>query len=632
MMRNSIRCLLPAILLIAILPQLLTAETPNAVAITCDLMERVTGGEWQTVDSRSYLPAFDREFQFSLGSVSYSLKPSRVNDSTVAATSHLTSFDFTQKNYFGRHEITVGAAIFFDSVVVRENSLYRVRLRVDSMTSVTPDCDFTFTGDDFHQDPSGDFDFYFIPGALGDYHWNEIRDVMEQNYDAIRQRIDLYEPTKVNFFISPCQVPDVGWDDRWQNALDLSRNNLFVHYTHGINTLHVETVFMLKLQRLWGYSPAVVVEGAASLVELCDMYAQDYLREGTLPRISDLGVSGDYRALPRETAAYSAGSFVKYLIITRGISQFESFYRRVSDLTFAETFESVYNEPITKVEQDWNQFLDTLRLSAEAFASYRFRAETLMRYEQAVLFLDRELGISGDTVHLGPKLANYYYYFGEYEGAEKVFRAVLRDPEAQPIAKSYLANLLLMQGKVDEAEKYYLEALAEDTTDSYQPELKLGLIEQYRGDQREAIDLLLRSRAKSESVPIRVDIDIALGDSYYELGKLDSARVLYQGALDTAKILLGSFNDKPLYRLRIGRAAVRLGEGANALDHLKTEFFIEDRIYYIGQILLAMGQAYDLLGDRKSAEKEYREIFLHPTGWLEREAADKYMRQPFFRP
>jgi tetratricopeptide (TPR) repeat protein len=139
------------------------------------------------------------------------------------------------------------------------------------------------------------------------------------------------------------------------------------------------------------------------------------------------------------------------------------------------------------------------------------------------------------------------------------------------------------------------------------------------------------AREKTRSIPIGVDINIAQGDSYYALGLRDSARVFYQAALDTAKILLGDIKDKPLFRLRVARAAVRLGEGANALDQLHTEFFIEERMYYIGEILLTMGQAYDLLGERKMAQQQYRKLFLYPTAFLDQELAEKYMRTPYHR-
>ncbi len=607
------------------------AQKPDAVAVTCDFLEKVPGSEWQVVDSRSFLPPFNTPYQFSMANFSYNLTATQVNDTVVKIDSRVSTFDFAERNYFDSRMITIGAAAFFDSALVRDSAICRIRLRVDSLVKLEDVCQYSLAGEDFKFDPSGDFDFYYIQGSLGDWRWNEIRDVIEQNYDLIRATINLFEPTKVNFYISPCELPDIGWDNRWGTALDLARNNVYIQYSHGINTIQVESVFMIKLLRLWGYAPAVILEGASSLVEFCDMYAKGYRREGTLPHISDLGVSKYYRALDRRQAAYSAGSFVRYLIVTRGLARFESFYRRVTDLTYKQTFQEIYNQPITDFEKEWNHYLDTLNIPPSAYVFFRDRSESLMKYDETVIYLDQELQVTGDTLNVGPGLANLYYYFGRYEDAEKIFASVVRDEGSEPIAKSYLANIMLIEGKVNQADSLYRQALAEDTTHNYQPEYKLGIIEQYRGKNREALRLFQASRPKTKSMPIHVDLDIATGDSYYALGIKDSARIFYQAALDTAKILLGNIKDKPLFRLRVARAAVRLGEGGTALDQLQTEFFIEERMYYIGEILLTMGQAYDLLGERKMAEQEYRKLFLYPTAFLDQEMAEKYMRTPYQR-
>ena len=142
--------------------------------------------------------------------------------------------------------------------------------------------------------------------------------------------------------------------------------------------------------------------------------------------------------------------------------------------------------------------------------------------------------------------------------------------------------------------------------------------------------MLQEAKTKTASIPIRIDMNLALGDSYRELGQEDSARSYFQVALDTAKWLMGVSEDRPLYHLRLGRAALRLGEGELALEHLQAEFFLEERMYYVGQILLALGQAYDVLGKRDEALAQYHEVFQYPTGWLQRRQAEKYIQEPYF--
>ena len=629
-MRKQVRkkTLLLLLLMVIILLPAAQATEPNALAFTSELMEKAGDSAWQVIDSRNYVAGLGSSFQFSMGNFSCDLNATQVSEETVEIEYRIISFDFSQRNFFDDKLVDLGTAIFVDSLLVRENSYYRVRISVDSLVTYQPECEYRFRANDFAFDPSGDFDFYFVRNALGDYRWNEIRSVIEQNYDYIRQRINFRDPTKINYYICPCLVSDMGWDRRWGNALDLGRNNLFVHYTHGINTIQVPTVFMLKLLRQWGYAPAVVLEGAASMVEFCDLFAQDYYRQNTLPVIAELGVSLNFRALDRKLSTYAAGSFFQYLIATRSLNQFSEFYRRVTDLTFTETFASVYGEKIETVEGEWHGYLDTLTLSAALYEFYHYRSSTQMKYDEALLFLDRELAVTDDTLHLGPRVANLFFYFGDYEQAERIYEAVAGHDSAQAIAASYLANLKLAQGKLEHSEALYYRTLAEDTA-TYLPELKLATIQHHRGEYKKAVANLHESKAKTGSVPIKVDINIALGDAFTALGQRDSARYYFSAALDTAKLLLGNFNDRPLYHLRAGKAALRLGEGEIALEFLQRGFFLEERMFYIGQILLALGQAYDVLGRRREAKQEYEKLWRYPTAWLDRQQAKVYLKEPY---
>jgi tetratricopeptide (TPR) repeat protein len=208
-------------------------------------------------------------------------------------------------------------------------------------------------------------------------------------------------------------------------------------------------------------------------------------------------------------------------------------------------------------------------------------------------------------------------------------QAVANQDSAATITNSYLGNLLLAQGLLEEAEAKYRLALAEDTMDHYQPVYKLGVIAHAEGELDTARTYLERALQLRSSIPIRVDMRLQLGDILADLGKPDSARHFYQLALDSAKILLGTFNDRPLFHLRVARAALRLGEPRLALEKLQTEFFLEERMFYVGQILLAMGQAHDLLDERDQAEGYYKQVFAFPTAWLDRRLAEQYLETPY---
>ena len=45
---------------------LLMAQKPDAVAVTCDFLEKVPGSDWQVVDSRSFLPPYSKALNLTL--------------------------------------------------------------------------------------------------------------------------------------------------------------------------------------------------------------------------------------------------------------------------------------------------------------------------------------------------------------------------------------------------------------------------------------------------------------------------------------------------------------------------------------------------------------------------------------
>jgi tetratricopeptide (TPR) repeat protein len=65
----------------------------------------------------------------------------------------------------------------------------------------------------------------------------------------------------------------------------------------------------------------------------------------------------------------------------------------------------------------------------------------------------------------------------------------------------------------------------------------------------------------------------------------------------------------------------------SALAYYETAEFFEDRPYYLGDIYLAMGKAYDLSGDRPKAVEYYEKVFDVNAAYATRMEAEKYLNQ-----
>lgn len=602
----------------------------SAVHFTCDFLENHADSGWQVVDSRAFVAPLQEDFQFSMGNFSYRLHADTVGTKAITLQSMVNCLAEPPRNFLDQKTVLKGASVFFDSVLVRGKSYYRIRLTFDSLANLKSDCDYRFGDSSFVSDPSGKYDFYFIRESLGDYRWNQVRDAFEYDYRRIARVLNLTDQTKINYHISPCEIRDVGWDQRWENAVDLSRNNVFGLLSPSVNQLHMPVVLSVRLMRNWGYAPAFVVEGIASAPEFCDLFAKKALKENRLPRLTDLTTTRKYRSLDRPTASMTAGSFASYLLMTRGLPKLRAWYDRSTDLTVATAFDQVYGASLADIEKEWRSYLDTLTIPAGAFMSHIERAQLFMHVDEMMFIAKTALETTEDTAYFGPILANLYYTLGEYAEAGRFFRYTL-DHDSTKVgaaARVYLANMMLAEGKLTAAESLYQQAVEKDTNESFSCH-KLAQIALSQGRDSLALELC-RKAAKRNSLPANgVDINLVMGDVFLRLGQPDSAGVCFQSAMDNAKLLSAGAGDNPLNYLRFGKAAVRLGSAKVALDYLNVSLFLEERLIYLGQTFLALGQAYDLLGDRKAALENYHKVLKYKTSYLDRQEVQKYLQRAY---
>ncbi len=611
---------------------LLTAQSlpasSKAIHFTCSFLERVAGSSWQTADERRFLAPIDSHFYFSMGNFSYRLQAAVVQDTVIQLSSQVNCLDDRPRNFFQQNIVFRGASVFFDSALTRGQSVYRIKLTFDSLSAWRSDCDLAFGGDNFASDPSGDFDFYYVKRSLGDFRWNEIRDAFENDLNGFIERYAVSDRTKTNFYICPCPVTDVGWDPRWNNAYDYSRQNVFAHFEHGVNDLHPEVVYMTRLMRIHGYAPAFLLEGLCSSLDYAEIFIRDALRKNKLPDIASLGVSRQYRAVARDTSLYISGSFVNYLFNTFGRGKLLQWYQTATDLTFAESFTAVYGKPLAEVTADWKKYVLATPPKLGALSYFATRAQTFLKLPEQLIYANTGYAELKDTAWAPRLLTSLHFTFGDFKKAAQYAGELARlNPQDAGMRQMY-ANMLFAAGNLDSAALLYSDVIENDTA-SYQSAARLAQIDQIRGRHERAIELLRRARESTGNPGFQVDYDIAIGDSYAALGQRDTSWSYYQRALDMGKQLAAAYNNNPLHHLRTGRAALRLGSLEVAQEYLNTALFLEERMFYIGQILLASAQVADLRKDRKEAIALYKELLTLPTAYADRQQAQAYLKKPY---
>jgi tetratricopeptide (TPR) repeat protein len=526
--------------------------------------------------------------------------------------------------------IPYGLPAIIDSVIVKRESFYRASVRPLGQIEAVTDCEYdTADSTSYLSDPAPHFQIFFVPMSLGDYHWNPMRNYLELEGSLLDDFVHFDDYQPVNVYLMPCFTPSVHMDKRLRMAIDPVKNNVMGIYNHDEKTIKSYAVNMLKFYRAWGYAPLIVVEGVASFADFNDYYIQEALEKGPIPDLQDYLVTADYvRCENQETTRQAAGSFFNYLVTTHGAKLFKDFYTISTDLTAAGDFEEVYGRSLESLIADWRHYLDTLQIDPGWFRFHSQRVSYLRDYGKAADLLEERLRRTGGDSDLVFELGNYYYRLGRYKDALRYFERRLDTDSVSARDVTSYANMLLINGMMDSAEVLYEKSIALDSSQAVAM-VKIGDIRFFDGEVEEAVGWYQRAAEVADDDQVVIDAHLAIGKCLRTTGDLDSSRTYFASALNGAKLHMMGDQPNPLASLRAGEAFVNLGQPDPAIEQLEFAGFIEERPYYLGRIAVALGQAYDLRGDRETALEHYRSVRDIPGGYLQVQEADRYIDQPF---
>ena len=128
---------------------------------------------------------------------------------------------------------------------------------------------------------------------------------------------------------------------------------------------------------------------------------------------------------------------------------------------------------------------------------------------------------------------------------------------------------------------------------------------------------------------MRLPASIVLGRLNRMQRQHEAADSLFHEALNVGSRLLEARPGAADIHMRIGEAYVGLGDTDTAMIFLNMAEFLEYRPYYVGRILVAIGNAYDLLRMRDQAVAHYRRVLEIPTSYPAQAEARKYLKEPY---
>jgi len=478
----------------------------------------------------------------------------------------------------------------------------------------------------WYSDVSVGFSFHYLKNSLADFDWNKNKGYLESEYGKFEKFLNFSIPTKMEYYLFPDKLDQIPWDDRFNIAIDPVKNRTLVIYSQKIKSVDSPAAWMLMFYQYWGYAPALVVEGLSGSLGLGHWYSKKLKQRNELVPLVKLQLSKDYKSYPPQIAFYEACSFIRFLIDTYGLGKFKRFYNEVTDLTFEKTLSSIYGKSLAKLESEWLAFLDKYSIlppDLSYFAEIKFNYGD---YEEAITLFTDLLNISPEKEKMNAlhPLANSYFYAGEYKKAAQTYQEMIKIDSTKGGIWNALGNTYYLLGQDSLAEKVFLKAITLDTNlcDSY---LKLG--EFYFSEKRynDALDYLKKGETIATNLQSLTEINLNLGEIYDFLGDKEKKEESYKNALDFSKKFAISIPESGVSYLLVGEAYLGLDSTTQALDYLKMGEFLEQRAFFKGKILLALGKTYQKRGDEVLAKKYFEEVLTIPSGEKEKRMAKELL-------
>jgi len=617
---------------------------PEGILLRIDIKEGIPGDSSSPMDPNSDFQLIDqREIKLLSGkqtvsfqaNFSLSVTPTIIaKDSSGQSQKVILSLDLITlapeaQTIFKEISAKDNQTLFLGEVKAKTGRVYRVFLTPKIIGGLKEECNLEITNkeEDWGELPSSHFFFRYLGNSIADHHWARIKGYVEEEYRRFKEVFGFTQPAmdRMEYYLLPCRVNEVVWDNRFDTGLDPVRNKTYVIYNLYERSLDSPNVGFLLFYRLWGYAPPLLAEGVGDYFSLSHHFTQKLIKNKKFIPLENLKVTLDYRNQPQPAAFVEACSFVRFLTKEYTQEKFKDFYQQATDLTFDQALEKVYGKSLSSLEKEWLSFLEGYRDQESDFyhlatvkMSNRHFDEAQEIYEDMIDLYGREIGILRSLAYL-------HYLKGEYEESKKYYLEALSQDSLNAEYIYTIGNINYLEGRYDEARKFYQNALQLDS--SYAGVyIKLGELGLLQGDLMWAQDNFNKAEAIKTNSQDKVDIYSGLGSVFEKSKQPEKAQESFKKALGFSESFMLTYPEEPLPYLKKGEVLFNLGEIDSAINYLAIAEFLEDRPLYRGRVLLALGKAYEEKGNRKKAEEYYNDVLGLPTGFEEKREAETLLK------
>lgn len=583
---------------------------------TVDVVE-----SWGTV---GFLVLFSIEIQLS-----------KIDSSRTSMNVHLVTLGPRARTYARTFTIDYGLPARIDKIEGKEGSIYSLEIvPIESIDVDTTACPPNpRTKNTYRFTPSANMDIYFVPASLGDFYWNSVKGLLEEEHRFFKKKFHLSLPGKYRLFMSPCVNASLLWDKRFGTVVDPTRNTVYTIYSKELNSTDPFVINYAALLRTFGYAPPLLGEGFAGYYSGALFDMKSIVADGRAVGLAELMGSLDFYQTDPVTADRSAATFVAFLIDEFGTDKFLDVYRQSHDFNITATLTQAYGLSINELENRWLNFVDTVKVSMADLNRLADRAETMLnyremkRYSEAMVLASRT---SADSLRSLPILKRACFFLGDYYQATEIQKSLLSFEENAGGFMT-LATYKMMNGYNDEARQELNTALAMDPANQF-VKFNLALNLKVSGERQAAIksftDIIVNPIDGSALGESRIMLAHLLLDADADEQSAQIITYLNEGT-QAFEQLLRSHIASPAAEMWAGIGYLGLEDTDNAIVHLETALFLETRAFYQGMITLWLGKAMDMLSEREAARNYYGQVLSLSSAAYHQEEARGFLEKPY---
>ncbi|MEA2030567.1 MAG: hypothetical protein U9N55_03090 [candidate division Zixibacteria bacterium] len=555
-----------------------------------------------------------------------------VDSSSCVFVVHVITLGHPVHTYSRNFTVEYGLPARIDDIAGKNDTRYSLTLTPVKKV----DIDTSWCSYDHHTDgtykfkPTAHMDIHYIPNSFGDFYWSNVKGLMEHEYRQFKNIFGLNMSGKHKLFLYPCPSPSVIWDMRFGQMIDPTSNSSFVLYSRDVNSADPFVVMQTAFLRQFGYAPPFLSEGVAGYLSFAAFDMKRLFAEGKALPLEKLLDTYQYFQASPTVADRTSTTFVKFLINTYGVDQFQQLYKSSNDLNLAAKISEVYNQPIDSLEQQWRHYIDTITFDIKLFRQFAERAKAMFDYDLMRQYANAMIQLSDNSLDSTIALMvqrDACFLTGDYYCATTAQEALFELRPDDPSSIVALAGYKMMNGLYAEARRDLKRCLETDSTDNLL-HWNLGLNYLISGDETTARKILTDIVANQDKLHTQAESKIMLANILRKSDKKadqTKAKKYFQEGISISQRQFQANPTLSTAYLWAGIASLGLDDTENAFNNLKTALFLETRPFYIGMINLWLGKASDVNGDHNAARNYYRDVLAGSSANYHQEEAQKYI-------